>query len=101
MSSSPFIIRDIQTLITVATNEHGKPLGQGARWRSFVANVPVEVIMIIIDTLYESRPPCPERIQDTRNVLEAFQWNLPDLYSQRRCNPRLIFEAQDAIKAGT
>ncbi|PIG69608.1 hypothetical protein AARAC_002764 [Aspergillus arachidicola] len=73
MSSSPFIIRDIQKLMTVATNEHGKPLGQGVRSRSIVANVPVEVIMIIIDTIYESRPPCPERIQDTRNVLEAFQ----------------------------
>ncbi|KAE8404415.1 hypothetical protein BDV37DRAFT_294057 [Aspergillus pseudonomiae] len=101
MSSSPFIIRDIQTLITVATNEHGKPLGQGARWRSIVANVPVKVIMIIIDTIYERRPPCPERIQDTRNVLEAFQWKIPDSYWHRRCNPSLVFEVQDAIKAGT
>lgn len=101
MSSSPIIIRDIQTLITVATNEHGKPLGQGVRWHSIVANVPVEVIMIIIDTIYESRPPCPERIQDTRNVLEAFQWKLPDSYCPWRCNPSLLFEAQDAIKAGT
>lgn len=101
MSSSPIIICDIQTLITVATNEHGKPLGQGARWHSIVANVPVEVIMIIIDTIYESRPPCPERIQDTRNVLEAFQWKLPHSYWPRRCNPSLLFEAQDAIKAGT
>ncbi|KAB8201642.1 hypothetical protein BDV34DRAFT_237473 [Aspergillus parasiticus] len=89
MSSSPFIIRDIQRLTT------------GARLRSIVANVPVEVIMIIIDTIYESRPPCPERIQDTRNVLEAFQWKLPDSYWPRRCNPSLIFEAQDVIKAGT
>ncbi|KAB8224331.1 hypothetical protein BDV33DRAFT_227209 [Aspergillus novoparasiticus] len=100
-AAPPFIIRDIQMLITVATNELGKSLRQRARLRSIVANVPLEVIMIVIDTIYESRPPCPERIQDTRNVLEAFQLKLPDSYWQRRCNPILIFEAQDVIKAGT
>jgi hypothetical protein len=59
------------------------------------------MIMMMVDTIYQSLPPCHERIQDTRNVLEAFQWKLPDSYWQRRCNPNLVFEVQDVIKAGT
>jgi hypothetical protein len=101
VSSSPLIIHDIQTLIARATQEHEKTLGRAVKLRSIVADIPVEIIMIIIDTIYQSRPPCHERIEDTRNVLEAFQWKLPDSYWQRRCNPTLVFEVQDVLKAGT
>jgi hypothetical protein len=101
MSESPLIIRDIQALIAMATQEHEKPLGHTMKLHSIVADIPVEMIMMMVDTIYQSRPPCHERIQDTRNVLEAFQWKLPDSYWQRRCNPNLVFEVQDVIKAGT
>jgi hypothetical protein len=101
MSESPLIIRDIQALIAMATQEHEKTLGHAVKLHSIVADIPVEIIMMIVDTIYQSRPPCHERIQDTRNVLEAFQWKLPDSYWQRRCNPNLVFEVQDVIKAGT
>ncbi|KAL5366049.1 hypothetical protein BJX96DRAFT_182227 [Aspergillus floccosus] len=101
VSSSPLIIRDIQRLIARATAEHEKSHGDAAKLRSTVADVPAEIILIIIDTIWQSSPPCHGRIQDVRSVMEAFQWSLRDSYWQNRCSPDLVFEVQDLIKAGT
>lgn len=97
---SPLIIRDIQKLIAMATQEHQNSLGYAVRLRSIVY-IPIEIKMMIIDTIHQTRPPCYEKIQDIRSVLEAFQWKLPDSYWQRLCNPRLVFEVQDLIDSGT
>lgn len=101
VSASPLIIRDIQSLSTRATAEHEKSLGHAAKLRATVANVPAEIIKTIIDTIWQSRPPCRERIHDVRSVMEAFQWRLPDSYWRSRCSPDLVFEVQDLVKAGT
>ncbi|GFF15998.1 hypothetical protein ATEIFO6365_0005018800 [Aspergillus terreus] len=100
VSASPLIIRDIQRLIARAATEHEKSLGHAANLRPTVADVPAEIIMIIIDTIWQSRPPCHERIHDVRSVMEAFQWRLRDSYWQSRCSPNLVFKVQDVIKAG-
>lgn len=49
----------------MATQEHEKTLGHAVKLHSIVADIHVDIIMMIVDTIYQSRPPCRERIQDT------------------------------------
>ncbi|GKZ38132.1 hypothetical protein AbraIFM66950_010102 [Aspergillus brasiliensis] len=101
VSESPLTIPDIRRMITKATQEHEKAHRPDVSLSSIITRIPIEIKIIIIDKIYRSPPPCHERIQNTRNVLEAFQWEMPDSYWQKLCNPTLIFEVEDTIKAGT
>ncbi|KAJ9489150.1 hypothetical protein VN97_g4136 [Penicillium thymicola] len=40
-------------------------------------------------------------VQNTRNLLEAFQWTLPDGYWQKRCDPSLLLEVKELKKTNT
>jgi hypothetical protein len=63
--------------------------------------LPLDLAVTIVDLVYETQPHCQQRIDDIRNLLEAFRWNLPNTYWQARCNKQLLFELDDLIKAGT
>lgn len=100
---NPFRIPEIQELITRVTQGPDSALQVGSRGQCCsptIANVPLEIAVTIVDTIYKSRPNCRERIEDTRNLLDAFQWRLPNTYWQSRCDTQLVFEFDDLIKTG-
>ncbi|OOO14214.1 Histone core domain protein [Aspergillus oryzae] len=65
---------------------------------SVIVNPPLDVAILIVDQIYGSRPCSLEMLRDTRNLLEAFQWKLPDTYWRTRCESRLVFEMDDLIR---
>lgn len=94
------MIHDIRRLISEATQVHEKNRRHDGPLNAIVANIPLEIRIIIVDMINRSPPPCYQRILDTRNVLLAFQWRMPVSYWQKLCNPTLIFEVQHIIEAG-
>jgi hypothetical protein len=110
-SGSPYQIRKIQTVIEQATQRaaagtppqaasrlHRKrPLGSA---QSLATRLPLDIVLEILDVIYYSSPPCHARINDTRNILEAFHWHAPDSNWIKRCNPDLIFEVKDLRASG-
>jgi hypothetical protein len=62
--------------------------------------LPLEIVIMIVDALYKNDNYSRPRIKDTRNLLEAFRWKLPDWYWQGRCRKDFIFEFDDLIKSG-
>jgi hypothetical protein len=62
--------------------------------------LPLEVVIMIVDAIYKNDNYSRPRIKDTRNLLEAFRWKLPDWYWQGRCRKDFIFEFDDLIKSG-
>ncbi|KAI9374180.1 hypothetical protein BJX61DRAFT_541013 [Aspergillus egyptiacus] len=92
---SPFRIPAIQELMRRVTSE------RSSRPRPHPAvHVPVEIALMIVDLIYKSRPLCQERVDDTRNLMEAFHWDVPDTYWISRCDPKLIFEVDDLVASG-
>ncbi|KAJ5800484.1 uncharacterized protein N7518_002552 [Penicillium psychrosexuale] len=63
-------------------------------------NFPLDLAMLIIDTVCPADNTAIE-IQNARNLLEAFQWTLPDSYWQKRCDCSLLFEVKKLKKAKT
>lgn len=74
--------------------------GRQRRKLSGVPHVPLEIAMLIVDTIYHDDGYGLDGITDTRNLLAAFQWDLPVSYWQSRCKPDLIFEVKDLIDGG-
>ncbi|KAL1855561.1 hypothetical protein Plec18167_004100 [Paecilomyces lecythidis] len=100
---NPLRIPDIQELIERVTRSHIDVLRlneQKPRCPAKAADLPLEIAVTIIDLIYQSQPHSLERIEDTRNILVAFGWTLPNTYWQSRCNPRLVFEVDDLIREG-
>ncbi|GAD96965.1 predicted protein [Paecilomyces variotii No. 5] len=100
--ANPLMIPDIQELIERVTRSHDDVLRldrQKTRYPGKAADIPLEIAVIIIDIIYQSQPHSRQRIEDTRNILVAFGWTLPSTYWQSRCNPRLVFEVDDLIRA--
>ncbi|KAJ0413847.1 hypothetical protein BJY00DRAFT_319409 [Aspergillus carlsbadensis] len=61
-------------------------------------DIPVELAMMIVEMVRISRTDRLERVRDTRNMLVAFEWMLPDSYWISRSNGFLKFEMQaDAL----
>ncbi|KAL3454263.1 hypothetical protein BJX65DRAFT_302048 [Aspergillus insuetus] len=110
-SGSPYAVREIQTVISNATQSAAtripkarlcrKPPFTTAQSQSLVTQLPLDIILEILDVIYYSSPPCFARINDTRNILEAFHWHVPDTYWIKRCNPYLIIEVKDLRASGT
>ncbi|RHZ63443.1 uncharacterized protein CDV56_107656 [Aspergillus thermomutatus] len=99
---SPLRIPDIQRLITQNLLSQRDNSGQGQnKIESPVFCLPLDLAVTIVDLMYKTQPHCQQRIDDTRNLLEAFRWRLPNTYWQARCNTPLLFELDDLIKAGT
>jgi hypothetical protein len=99
---SPLRILGIQRLITQNLLSQRDNPGQGQKTiQSLVSCLPLDLAVTIVDLVYETQPHCQQRIDDIRNLLEAFRWNLPNTYWQARCNKQLLFEIDDLIKAGT
>ncbi|GFF48382.1 hypothetical protein IFM51744_06813 [Aspergillus udagawae] len=99
---SPLRNPDIQRLITQNLLSQRDDPGQGQKTiQSRVSCLPLDLAVTMVDLIYETQPRCQQRIYDTRNLLEAFQWRLPNTYWQARCNTQLLFELDDLIKART
>ncbi|RLL95926.1 hypothetical protein CFD26_100431 [Aspergillus turcosus] len=99
---SPFRIPDIQRLITQNIHPQKDNSGQGqCGIQSPVVCLPLDIAVMVVDLIYETQPHCQQRIDDIRNLLEAFRWRLPNTYWQARCNTEILFELDDLIKAGT
>jgi hypothetical protein len=99
---SPLRIPDIQQLIAqnIQPRKDNSCQGQsGIQSQGFC--LPLDIAMTIVDLIYETQPHCQQRINNIRNLLEAFRWSLPNTYWQARCNTQLLFELDDLIKAGT
>lgn len=56
--------------------------------------IPLEIAILIVNTIYHQHDYGLDDIRDTRNLLTAFQWELPVTYWQSRCKPDLIFEVK-------
>ncbi|KAF7114715.1 hypothetical protein CNMCM5793_009666 [Aspergillus hiratsukae] len=99
---SPLRIPDIQSLITQNIQPQKDNSGQGqCEIQPPVFCLPLDIAVMVVDLIYETQPHCQQRIDDIRNLLEAFRWRLPNTYWQARCNTELLFEFDDLIKAGT
>lgn len=59
---------------------------------------PLEIAVMIVNTMYDSIYYNQAGIQDIRNMLTTFQWRLPDSYWRSRCLKDLIFEFDDLLK---
>ncbi|KAB8265812.1 hypothetical protein BDV32DRAFT_144335 [Aspergillus pseudonomiae] len=68
------------------------------RGHSAIVDLPLDIAILIVDLIYGSRPRSMERLIDTRNLLEAFQWKLPETYWKTRCDYWLVFEMDDLIR---
>lgn len=66
----------------------------------WVSRIPIEIAMMITEIIYRSQKHSQARINDTRNILDAFQWELPGSYWRSRCNPDLVFEIDDLARSG-
>ncbi|KAL3454268.1 hypothetical protein BJX65DRAFT_302053 [Aspergillus insuetus] len=61
-------------------------------------DIPVEFAIMIVEIVRRSRTDRLEGVRDTRNMLAAFEWRLPDAYWISRSNGHLKFEMQrDAL----
>jgi hypothetical protein len=61
-------------------------------------DIPVELAIMIVEIVRLSHSDRLEAVRDTRNMLAAFQWRLPDAYWISRSNGHLKFEMQqDAL----
>jgi hypothetical protein len=94
---NPANVPEIRRLVEQATQTdihdgpcHQKPSG--------LPQVPLEIAMMIVDAIYYDNNYNAARIEDTQNLLVAFQWTLPDTYWQSRCYKDLIFEVKDLIE---
>ncbi|OGM43523.1 hypothetical protein ABOM_008074 [Aspergillus bombycis] len=95
VTGSPLRIPGIQKLIVQATRECP---GVDLRGHSAIVDLPLDIAILIVDLIYGSRPRSVERLNDTRNFLEVFQWKLPDTYWKTRCDCWLVFEMDDLIR---
>jgi hypothetical protein len=94
---SPLRIPDLQGLLVQVTLPQDSNAGLRGRWH----NDPLDIAGTIVDTPYQSHPFCWERVEDLRNLLEAFRLKFPDTYWRTRCITHLVlFEVDDLIKAG-
>ncbi|PYH91560.1 hypothetical protein BO71DRAFT_401263 [Aspergillus ellipticus CBS 707.79] len=92
---SPVVIPELRDLIARASRH-----GTARAFPKCMANIPVEIRIMIVEMIYKQPGYCQARIRETKNMLRAFGWRLPDSYWQERCIPRLVFEIQDLIQAG-
>ena len=85
------IVPRIQEIIKRATQGHSESRLQ-RKPSSLVSHVPLDVAIEIVE--------CSKlaAIKDTRNLLAAFGWRLPDSYWKSRCKMDLIFEYADLHK---
>lgn len=63
-------------------------------------NFPLDLAILIIDTVIPAKYTAIE-VQNARNLLEAFQWTLPDGYWRKRCDSSLLFEVKELEKTKT
>lgn len=96
---NPANVPEIRRVIEQATQPNilDGPCQQRA---SKLPQVPLEIAMMIVDAIYYDGKYNAAMIGDTRNLLAAFQWALPDMYWQSRCYQDLIFEVKDLTEGG-
>lgn len=95
----PWIVPEIQALISQGVGD--LPEGEEACLREqqqpAAFNVPLDIAMMIVNTLYKDIYHNRADIDDIRNMLSAFRWRLPDHFWQSRCMKDLIFELDDLM----
>ncbi|KAJ5940485.1 hypothetical protein N7516_000653 [Penicillium verrucosum] len=65
-----------------------------------LGNFPLDLAILVIDTVIPAKYTAIE-VQNARNLLEAFQWTLPDGYWRKRCDSSLLFEVKVLEKTKT
>lgn len=92
LCQNPAVVPRIQEIIEQATQSHSESPPQPTP-SSLVSHVPLDIAIQIVE--------CSKLvgIKDTRNMLAAFGWRLPDSYWKKSCNMDLIFEYADLHKA--
>lgn len=99
VNQDPVCVVEVQYVIERATCSNINH-GRQRQKLSGVPHVPLEIAMLIVDTIYHDYGYSLDGIADTRNLLVAFQWDLPVSYWQSRCKRDLIFEVKDLIDGG-
>ncbi|KAL5335053.1 hypothetical protein BJX70DRAFT_401942 [Aspergillus crustosus] len=85
------------TLAEDEKNEQGISISD---YEAPICRLPLEIALLIVDTIYMSRVFCRERINDSRSFLKATGWVLPKSSWVSRCMPKLVFEVQDLVDSG-
>ncbi|KAL4945621.1 hypothetical protein BDV06DRAFT_219159 [Aspergillus oleicola] len=93
--ASPLRSHYIDRVIERSTQENAAGKSRTSRMSLAKVDVPVEIAIMILETIYFSAPCSPFAARDARNLLKAFQWKLPDTYWFSRVNRNLIFEIED------
>ncbi|KAL4865330.1 hypothetical protein BDV12DRAFT_200272 [Aspergillus spectabilis] len=100
---SPCKSRDLEDL--VSRSIFGGSPSRAARpaLAASYTNIPVDIALNIVDMLYTGRPLCREGVYDTRNLLNALQWKLPDSYWIRKSieHRSALFEAEGRVAPGS
>lgn len=89
---NPTIVPRIQEIIEQATRESHSDSRPRRTPSSLVSHVPLDIALQIVEMTKLGS------IKDTRNMLAAFEWRLPDSYWKSRCKMDLIFEYADLQK---
>ncbi|KAI7968502.1 hypothetical protein EIK77_006521 [Talaromyces pinophilus] len=82
---NPTIVPKIQGIIEQATQSHSESHPQRTS-SPLVSHIPLDIAIQIVEFSKLAG------IGDTRNMLAAFGWRLPDSYWKSRCKMDLIFE---------
>lgn len=88
---NPTIVPRIQEIIEQATQSHSESRPQRTP-SSLLSHVPLDIAIQIVEFSKVAG------IGDTRNMLAAFGWRLPNSYWKSRCKMDLIFEYADLHK---
>lgn len=67
----------------------------------WITRVPLDIAVLIIDEIYYEKGYDRARVQDTRNLLRAFSWTLPDSYWIARCRGHMPVEVDMLHEAGS
>lgn len=96
---NPAIVPEIQALINQAVRGCPEKDDHPVRSQHAVAfDLSLEIVIMIVNIIYDNIYYKQSNICDLRNMLTAFQWRLSDSYWQGRCKKDLIFEFDDLIQ---
>ncbi|RAL04857.1 uncharacterized protein BO80DRAFT_422090 [Aspergillus ibericus CBS 121593] len=95
--TNPVVVPEIHAVIEKARRNQPRNCCR-RRGQHIAAQVPIEVVIMIVDAIYKNPGYGAGGITDTRHLLAAFAWHLPDWYWQARCHPWLVLEIHDLMR---
>ncbi|KAK2757026.1 hypothetical protein FQN54_004995 [Arachnomyces sp. PD_36] len=97
---NPLVVPEIRSLIDQAVRGHSKKGNHPPQLQQpAIFDIPLEIAIMIVNTIYDDVDFGQANIDDMRNMLMAFRWTLPDSYWQSRCKKDLIFEYEDLMNS--